>query len=89
MKSFVILFFFVGILMITVGYINQIHKCPPPVIEYRYIPRTFEQQQDNPVKISQVFNKMFEEPTPWLAGFKLAGNETKNSSINKYFISQE
>jgi hypothetical protein len=88
MKSYVTLFFFIGILMITVGYINQKQKCPPPIIEYRYIPRTFEQQQDNPVKISQVYSQMFEEPSPWVAGFKL-GTESKGSATNKYFISQE
>lgn len=88
MKTLVLLLFFTAVLMITVGYINQLHKCPPPRIEFRYVPRTFEQEQDNPVRVSQLFNTMFEEPSPWVAGFKLAGNETKNSTTNRYFITQ-
>ena len=33
-------------------------------IEYRYIPRTFEEEQKEPVKASLVFKRMFEDPTP-------------------------
>lgn len=75
-------------MMIIVGYINQLHKCPPPKIEYRYIPRTFKQEQDNPARVSQIFSKMFEEPSPWVAGVRLEGNSSKNRAINRYFISQ-
>jgi len=74
--------------MVTVGYINQLQKCPPPKVEYRYIPRTFDQEQDNPVRVSQLFNNMFQEPSVWISGFKIAGKGRKNSSINRYFISQ-
>jgi len=88
MKSFVLLLFFAGIMMITVGYINQLHKCPPPSIEYRYIPRTFDQEQDNPVRVSQLFNNMFQDPSVWISGFKINGKAAKNKSINRYFISQ-
>ena len=88
MKSIVMLLFFGSILLITVGYVNQLKKCPPPKIEYRYIPRTFQQEQDNPVSVGQLFNNMFEEPSPWIAGFTLGGNASKNQSINRYFISQ-
>ncbi len=88
MKLLIILIFFTGILLTTVGYINQKHKCPPPSIEYRYIPRTFEQDQDNPVRVSQLFSQMFTEPDAWVGDFKIMGKTPKNSSINKYFISR-
>lgn len=81
--------FFTGILCITVGYINQIKKCPPPQVEYRYIPRTFKQEQDNPVPISLLFRNMFEEPSTWVAGTKIYGKANANSNINRYFISQD
>ena len=87
MRSFVMIMFFAAILMITIGYINQIKTCAPPKVEYRYISRTFKQEQDNPVKPSQIFSKMFENPTPWVAGTTLSSGPRK-TSINQYFISQ-
>lgn len=87
MKSIVVLSFFIAILMIVIGYVNQLKKCPPTKVEYRYIPRTFKQEQDNPVRPSQIFSKMFEEPTPWVGGTTLSSGPRK-TSINRYFISQ-
>jgi hypothetical protein len=79
--------FFVSSIMIIVGYVNQLKKCPPPKIVYRYIPRTFKQEQDNPVQASKIFSTMFEEPTPWVAGTVLSSGP-KKTAINRYFISQ-
>jgi len=71
---------------IAVGYVNQVKKCPPPKIEYRYVPRTFEQEQENPVKVSELYHTMFTQPTPWVGG--ILSDASKNSEINRYFISQ-
>jgi hypothetical protein len=89
MRSVVILGLFVGVLMIVVGYVNQLQKCPPPHIEYRYIPRTFKEDQNNPVQVSEIYSKMFTEPSPWIAGMKIAGNASKTSTLNRYYISQD
>lgn len=88
MKSLITIGFFVGVIFITIGYINQLHKCPPPQIEYRYVPRTFDEDQDNPVRVSEVFDKMFREPTPWVAGLKLSGKKSNASTLNRYYITQ-
>ena len=88
MKGFFLLTFFFGVLSIVIGYINQIKKCPPPTVEYRYVPRTFKEEQENPVQVSQLFQEMFDEPSPWVAGFKLSGRYSKDTPINRYFISQ-
>ena len=87
MKSLIIIMTFIGTISIVVGYINQIKKCPPSKVEYRYIPRTFDEDQNNPVKISDLFNTMFVEPTPWTHGMTL-GSAVKNAEINRYFVSQ-
>lgn len=87
MKSIVLLLLFFGILGITIGYVNQTKSCPPPKIEYRYIPRTFEQSQNDPVKISELFNAMFTEPTPWIQDIGQP-TDASGSEINRYFISQ-
>jgi hypothetical protein len=86
MKSLVLILLFAGVLAITIGYVNQVKSCPPPTIEYRYIPRTFAQEQDDPVKISELFNSMFTEPNPWIRNFDTPGSS--NTEINRYFISQ-
>ena len=77
---------FVGMLAITVGYVNQLKKCPPPKIEYRYVPRTFQQDQENPVKISELYHTMFAEPTPWIRNMGVS--TPKSNEINRYFVSQ-
>jgi len=86
MKSLIVILTFIGIMSVVVGYINQLKKCPPPKIEYRYVPRTFQQDQENPVKISELYNTMFTEPTPWVSG--LSGSSSRLTDANRYFISQ-
>ena len=86
MKSLVTVLMFFGLLSVIVGYVHQIKKCPPPRVEYRYVPRTFEQEQDNPVKITELYHDMFSEPTPWVRGFQ--GSTSKDREINRYFVSQ-
>jgi len=88
MKSIVILLTFAGILAITIGYINQIKQCPPPKIEYRYIPRTFEEEQNNPVQVSKIYRDMFEDPSVWMAGVRIGYVKPDIYDINKYSISQ-
>lgn len=73
MNSFIALLLYISILMIAVGYVNQIKKTEPPQVEYRYIPRTFEQEQDDPVKASQLFNSMFSDQSVWMSGYRLGG----------------
>ena len=88
MKSVIVLLCFIGIVAIIIGYINQIKQCPPPRIEYRYIPRTFEDEQNDPVKVSKLFNNMFEEPSPWLAGYRMGYIRPNIYKINRFNISQ-
>lgn len=85
MKSLVLILMFMAFLSITIGYVNQTKVCPPAKIEYRYIPRTFDQEQNEPVKISQLFNSMFVEPTPWVRDL---GIKPSQSDLNRYFVSQ-
>jgi len=65
MKSIILFLFVVGLVMTVSGYHKQNQTCPPPKVVYKYIPKTFEEEQNNPVKVSQIFADMFEEPTPW------------------------
>ena len=88
MKPIIILLAFIGIVALIVGYVNQLKQCPPPKVEYRYIPRSFEEDQNDPAKVSQIFNKMFSDPTPWLQGSRLGFIRPNISRINRFNISQ-
>ncbi len=66
MKSIVILLFMIGVIMILVGYTRQYSICPNPRIEYRYIPRTFYDEQLSSTNVLKQFSSMFEEQNPWI-----------------------
>jgi|688.fasta_scaffold05376_16 hypothetical protein len=69
---------YIGILFIAIGYVNQIKKTTP-IIEYRYIPQTFEEQQENPIKVGKIFKDLFEKPDVYLAGKHIGTDEFSRS----------
>lgn len=54
-----------GFTMLISGVISQKHKPSPPRVEYRFIPRTFKEEQENPVKVGDIFSNMFSDPAPY------------------------
>lgn len=85
----IFVFLIVGIvlMMIQIGQ-NNITKCEPKTqVIYKYIPRTFEEEQNSPVLPSQIFNAMFTQPSPWVASLH-SYNDRKQGEVNKYFVSQ-
>ena len=52
--------------MIVIGYVRQSAVCPAPRIEYRYIPRTFYDEQLSGDNVMKHFQTMFEKDTPWI-----------------------
>ena len=66
MRSLVLFLTFIGVVLISIGYVKTNMRCPPPVIKYQYIPRTFNEEQDNPLPLMSVFGTMFKENTPWI-----------------------
>ncbi len=63
MKSFIIFFFLVFIIFVIMG--NKKFDCPPPRVEYRYIPKTFEEEQMDKVPILGTYGKLFTHASPW------------------------
>jgi hypothetical protein len=61
-------------------------ECPKPQIEYRFVPRTLREELENPAKVSDIFTKMFNDPTPFVAG--AIGRDLKSDTINGRFVSQ-
>ncbi len=63
MKSLVLLLIVIGIMMITIGYHQQMQENfkKEKVIEYRYIPRSLYEEQMQPVNLQQSFSDMFKK----------------------------
>jgi hypothetical protein len=51
----------VGIFLVyTAVKVNE-KRCPLPRVEYRFIPRTLNEELENPVKVSDIFGQMFDD----------------------------
>jgi hypothetical protein len=66
MKSIVLLLFFVGFMFIIIGYQKQLNVLPNPKIEYRYIPRTFYDEQLSSGNVLKQFSSLFDSENPWI-----------------------
>lgn len=65
------------------------YKCPENKIIHRYIPRTFKEEQDEPVMVSDIFKTMFSQPDIWSIGIAQSDeNILETNEKNKYYISQ-
>ena len=83
------LLLFIGILLTVIDMVKidaGLTKKEPRVI-YKYIPRTFEEEQQDPVPVSDIFETMFSQPSPWVNSIKTYDIK-KQENINAYFISQ-
>ena len=69
-------------IFIIIDITKMYYKCPQYKIEYRYIPRSFNEEQDNLVPIKAIFGKMFENPSPWINSFTETDSIYKNRSTS-------
>ena len=65
MNSLPLLFLLLGMFFILVGYFKFNKSCPPTKIEYRYVPRTFFEEQNAPSNLQKSFNSMFNDRSTW------------------------
>jgi hypothetical protein len=78
MQQIAVFFLYLGILLIVVGYVNQTKEIQTK-IEYRYIPKTFEEEQENLPKVSKIFNNIFEDNNVWLNGARIGTDKPKKN----------
>lgn len=81
-RTLIMALLFIGLIMIVIDTTKMNYKCPPNKIEYRYIPRSFEDEQDNLVPLRKIFGKMFDNPSPWINSFTEAPN-VNNSNVRQ------
>jgi hypothetical protein len=89
MKSIVLLLFFIGIVSIIVGYQKQKQICPKPIIEYRYIPRTFYDEQLSAGNVLKQFSSIFEEDNPWVKDRNLIDSEATKADMRNFYTQQK
>ncbi len=93
MDSYVILFifmiFFFGIILLITEIVRVYSGLTyqQPKVIYRYIPRTFEEEQTDPLFASDIFETMFSQPSTWVNSI-LTYDKRKQEKVNQYFINQ-
>jgi len=83
------LIFIVGVILVIIGLVRTYNQCPPPKIVYRYVPRTFIEEQENPVPLDDIFYTMFNNPTPWVASADIERRKNDiGENLNRYYVTQ-
>ena len=79
MKSIVLILAMIGIIMLAVGYVKSNLQCPPPLIEYRYVDKTFNEEQLNPQPLLSIagMESMFENDAPFVQNGDYATKDVK------------
>jgi hypothetical protein len=88
-KKALIILICVGVVCLVLGISSKSGKDPKTEIVYRYIPRTFDEEQEEPVFVTDIFKTMFSQPGVWEAGLGAREeDQRKVEDINKFFVSQ-
>lgn len=87
-KGFMIIIFIVGIVFLTIYFMSrsEVSKCEQKIV-YKYIPRTLEEEETEPIFVSDIFAPMFTQPSVWIDSI-YEDDKRKTENLNKYFISQ-
>ena len=87
-KGFMIIVFIIGIVLLTIYFMakSEVSKCDKKII-YKYLPRTLEEEETEPIFVSQIFSPMFTQPSVWIDSI-YEDDKRKTQLLNKYFISQ-
>jgi hypothetical protein len=85
MNTFIFLLVLLGIMMMFMGYVKSNQSCPPPIVEYRYIPRSFEEEQTLETPVLSIFGKMFQDVSPWerTVGYSTFSEQGPIRKLNK------
>jgi hypothetical protein len=85
-KGMFIIILMTGIGLLILYFTSNNNNTEPKVI-YKYLPRTLEEEENEPVFATEIFKTMFTQPSVWI-------NSTYDNTIrrtevpNKYYISQ-
>lgn len=82
-ERLLLLFIFIIILIIIYEFtkLNTLKKCPKPIIEYKYITRTFNEEQNEPIPLDNIFNRMFAYPSPWMMSRGIGLTDKRDTAL--------
>ena len=68
MKTIILLLAMAGIILIAIGYVQNNLQCPPSKIEYRYVTKTFDDEQNDREPLMSIagISDMFKRDSPWM-----------------------
>lgn len=58
---FLIILAAIGANLLFIGILSKFRVCPPPKVEYRFIPRTFNEEQESPVSVIDQLQNIFDD----------------------------
>lgn len=64
MKSIILLFIFIGVLLVIWNRSNR--NCPPNRVEYRYIPKSFLDEQYSRLPLMSLYGSLFQGSDAWI-----------------------
>ena len=87
-KGFFLIIMMIGIIFLVIYFLikSEIDKKGTKII-YKYIPRTFEEEQDDPIYVSDIFKTMFTQSSVWINSI-YENDYRKTESLNNFFLSQ-
>lgn len=77
----------IGIVSVTINLVRLNMPVPETKIVYRYMPKTFNEEQCNQPFVSDIFKSMFTQQSPWINSV-MDYDRRRQESVNKYYISQ-
>lgn len=100
MRSFALLLLLLGIVVIVIGFLKNRQTCPPPRIEYRFIPRSLLDEQLDSNTLNSLGN-LFDSQDPWLGidltkhsldndgNMDFGNNNNSYNAGNNFFTTQQ
>ena len=84
-KGIFIFILMTGIIFLIIYFTNS--TSTEPKIIYKYLPRTLEEEENEPVFATEIFKTMFTQPSVWIDG--TYENTIRRTEVpNKYYLSQ-
>jgi hypothetical protein len=86
LKLILLIIVFIGIIFIVVNIVQDRFACQKKQIIVRYIPRTFDEEQEDPVYVSDAFKSMWSHKSPWI--YSVADIEINKQASIRDFVAK-
>lgn len=86
LKLILLICVFIGIIFIVINIVKDGFKCKETQIIYRYIPRSFDEEQEDPVYVSDIFKSLWSHKSPWI--YSVADIEINKEASMRDFIAR-